>query len=523
MTPTPQGLPESLGLHSQLLDLDPSETQEWLESIDQVVDHAGQNRARYLLLSILQRARDRRVGVANLRSTDYLNTIAPDAEPTFPGDEHIERRIRAYIRWNAAIMVHRAQRPGIGVGGHISTYASAAALYEVGFNHFFRGHDAPGGGDQIYFQGHASPGIYARAFLEGRLTDSQLDGFRQELSHAGPGGGLPSYPHPRLMPDFWEFPTVSMGLGPINAIYQARFNRYLHNRGIKDTSRPAGLGLPRRRRDGRARVPRRDRRRRPRRARQPHLRRQLQPAAPRRPGPRQRQDHPGAGVVLPRRRLERHQGHLGPRMGPAAGRRHRRRPGQPDEHHPRRRLPDLQGRVRRVRPRALLRPRPPHRRDGRAPDRHRDLGPQTRRTRLSQAVRRLPGRDRAHRPADRHPGQDHQGLDARLPLRGPQLHPPDEEAHPRRPQGLPRPAVPGHPRHRPRRSHAALLPPPRRHQRAGVPARAPPRSRRLPARPQSRQANRSTCPARRRTRSHGAARAGSRSPPRWRSSGCSRT
>ena len=135
------------------------------------------------------------------------------------------------------MMVHRAQRPGLGVGGHISTYASTATLYEVGFNHFFRGHDADGGGDQIYFQGHASPGVYARAFLEGRLSESQLDGFRQEISHAGPGGGLPSYPHPRLMPDFWEFTTVSMGLGPISAIYQARFNRYLHHRGIKDTSR----------------------------------------------------------------------------------------------------------------------------------------------------------------------------------------------------------------------------------------------------------------------------------------------
>ena len=135
------------------------------------------------------------------------------------------------------MMVHRAQRPGLGVGGHISTYASTATLYEVGFNHFFRGHDADGGADQIYFQGHASPGIYARAFLEGRLSERQLDGFRQEISHAGQGGGLPSYPHPRLMPDFWEFTTVSMGLGPISAIYQARFNRYLHDRGIKDTSR----------------------------------------------------------------------------------------------------------------------------------------------------------------------------------------------------------------------------------------------------------------------------------------------
>ena len=188
------------------------------------------------MLRLLERARERQVGVPPLTTTDYINTIPPEREPWFPGDEHLERRIRAYIRWNAAIMVHRAQRPGIGAGGHISTYASSASLYEVGFNHFFRGKNHPGGGDQIYFQGHASPGMYARAFLEGRLTAAQLDGFRQELSHAGAGGGLPSYPHPRLMPDFWEFPTVSMGLGGLNAIYQARFNRYLHHRGLKDTS-----------------------------------------------------------------------------------------------------------------------------------------------------------------------------------------------------------------------------------------------------------------------------------------------
>jgi len=222
------------GLPSQLPDVDPSETSEWLESLDAVVDHAGRNRARFLMLSLLQRARENQVGVPSLRSTDYINTIPSESEPWFPGDEHVERRIRAYIRWNAAIMVHRAQRPGVGVGGHISTYASSASFYEVGFNHFFRGKDHPGGGDQIFYQGHASPGMYARAFLEGRLTEQQLDGFRQELSH--PGGGLSSYPHPRLMPQFWEFPTVSMGLGPINAIYQARFNRYLHNRGVKDTS-----------------------------------------------------------------------------------------------------------------------------------------------------------------------------------------------------------------------------------------------------------------------------------------------
>ena len=218
----------------QLVDIDPTETAEWQASFDAALENAGPVRARYLMLKLLQRAHEKQIGLSSLRNTDYLNTISPEHEPEFPGDEAIERRIRQYIRWNAAMLVHRAQRPGIGVGGHISTYASSASLYEVGFNHFFRGMDHPGGGDQIFFQGHASPGMYARAFLEGRLSENQLDGFRQEVSH--PGGGLSSYPHPRLMPDFWQFPTVSMGIGPINAIYQARFNRYLHNRGIKDTS-----------------------------------------------------------------------------------------------------------------------------------------------------------------------------------------------------------------------------------------------------------------------------------------------
>ena len=187
------------------------------------------------MLRLLERAREWQVGVPALRSTDYINTIPPEREPWFPGDEEIERRIRAFIRWNAAVTVSTANRKGLEVGGHIATYQSSASLYEVGFNHFFRGKDHPGGGDQIYIQGHGSPGIYARAFLEGRLTEQQLSRFRQEVQH-GAGNGLPSYPHPRLMPDFWEFPTVSMGLTAINSIYQARFNRYLHNRNIKDTS-----------------------------------------------------------------------------------------------------------------------------------------------------------------------------------------------------------------------------------------------------------------------------------------------
>ncbi len=224
------------GVASYLPDIDPDETGEWLESFDNLVAHAGPARARYLMLRLLERAGEKHVAIPSLTSTDYVNTIPTELEPWFPGDEGVERTFRQFIRWNAAIMVHRAQRPGVGVGGHISTYASSASLYEVGFNHFFRGHEHPGGGDQIFIQGHASPGIYARAFLEGRITAERMDGFRQEHSHAGEGGGLPSYPHPRLMPEFWQFPTVSMGLGPMNAIYQARFNHYLHDRGIKDTS-----------------------------------------------------------------------------------------------------------------------------------------------------------------------------------------------------------------------------------------------------------------------------------------------
>ncbi|MSZ77064.1 MAG: pyruvate dehydrogenase (acetyl-transferring), homodimeric type, partial [Actinobacteria bacterium] len=242
-TSTPSGTPRPVatatviheGLPTQLPDIDPDETHDWLDSFDALIEERGRGRARYVMLRLLERAREMQVGVPALRSTDYINTIPPEREPWFPGDEDVERRIRAFIRWNAAVMVSDANRKGLEVGGHIATYQSSASLYEVGFNHFFRGKDHPGGGDQIFIQGHASPGIYARAYLEGRLTEQQLLNFRQEVQH-GPGKGLPSYPHPRLMSDFWEFPTVSMGLTALNSIYQARFNRYLHNRGIKDTS-----------------------------------------------------------------------------------------------------------------------------------------------------------------------------------------------------------------------------------------------------------------------------------------------
>lgn len=215
-------------------DKDPNETNEWLDSLDSLSEHKGRGRAREIMQHLLRRSHELQLNVPLVPTTDYINTISPEDEPDFPGDEQIERTYRAWMRWNSAVLVHRAQRPDIAVGGHISTFASSASLYEVGFNHFFRGQDHPSGGDQIFVQGHASPGPYARAFLEGRLSADRLDGFRQEKSHVG--GGLPSYPHPRLLPDFWQFPTVSMGLGPINAIYQAQFNRYLENRGFKDPS-----------------------------------------------------------------------------------------------------------------------------------------------------------------------------------------------------------------------------------------------------------------------------------------------
>src|SRR5437762_7251708 len=221
------------GYSHQLPDIDPSETREWVDSLDSVVDQRGRPRARFLLARLMARAREMQVGVPAMVSSDYINTIPPEQEPWFPGDEHIERRVRAFIRWNAMAMVTRANRRYDGLGGHLSTYASSASLYEVGFNHFFHGKGDGGYGDQVFIQGHAAPGVYSRAYLEGRLTEEQLDHFRREVG----GAGLPSYPHPRRMPDFWEFPTVSMGLGPVNAVYQARLNRYLYNRELVDTSK----------------------------------------------------------------------------------------------------------------------------------------------------------------------------------------------------------------------------------------------------------------------------------------------
>ena len=222
------------GFVNQLPDIDPGETGEWLQSLDAIVDAHGKGRARFLLSKLLERARELQVSFPTTVSTPYINSIPREREPWFPGNEDIERRIRAFVRWNAAAMVIRANKHADGIGGHLSTFASSASLYEIGFNHFFHGKDDGQAGDHIHYQGHAAPGIYARAFLEGRLTTDDLDHFRREIGRGG--HGLSSYPHPRLMPDFWEFPTVSMGLGPLSAIYQARYNRYLHNRRLDDTS-----------------------------------------------------------------------------------------------------------------------------------------------------------------------------------------------------------------------------------------------------------------------------------------------
>ena len=392
----------------QLPDIDPDETEDWMQSLDQVVEQAGETRARFLVYKLLKRARQLQIGLPPLTQTRYINTISPEQEPDFPGDEAMELRIRRIVRWNAVAMVLRANTQFSGIGGHLSTYASSASLYETGFNHFFRGKDGEGSGDQIFYQGHAAPGIYARAFLEGRLTEDQLDHFRRE---GAPGVGLSSYPHPRLMPDFWEYPTVSMGLGPISAVYQARFNRYLHNRGQLDTSKSrvwAFLG------DGETDEPEslgRAQPRGPRGPRQPDLRRQLQPAAARRPGPRQRQDHPGARGGLPRRGLERHQGHLGARVGRAPGTRRRRAARPADERDPRRRVPEVQRGRWRLHPRALLRAGPAATQARRAPDRRRPREAAPGRPRLPQGLRRVQGRDRVPGRTDRHPRQDREGLD----------------------------------------------------------------------------------------------------------------
>src|SRR5262249_8148594 len=214
-----------------LPDADPQETLEWVDALEAVLDREGAQRAHFLLERLVDKARRSGAYLPYSANTAYLNTIPLHLEERCPGNYELEQRIRSYVRWNAAMIVLRASRKDLDLGGHIASFASAAVLYDVGFNHFWHAPTESHGGDLVYIQGHSSPGIYARAYLEGRLTETQLDMFRQEVD----GHGLASYPHPWLMPDFWQFPTVSMGLGPLTAIYQARFMKYLHDRGIANT------------------------------------------------------------------------------------------------------------------------------------------------------------------------------------------------------------------------------------------------------------------------------------------------
>ena len=300
-----------LGSAHDGVDSDPIETSEWIESLEAVVRGAGNERGLFLLQRLEEQAQQLGIITHVQPYSAYRNTIALENQGAYPGDLALEERITSIIRWNALAMVVRANLAYGELGGHIASYASAAEIFEAGFNHFFHAASDAHGGDLVFFQPHSAPGVYARAFLEGHLTEEHLANYRQELS----GKGLCSYPHPWLMPDFWQFPTGSMGLGPISAIYQARFMRYLEHRGLADTGDRHVWGVFG---DGEMDEPESSRGAdvcNARAARQPDLRHQLQSAAPRRSGARQRTDHPGAGVALQRRRLERDQGAMGIGLG----------------------------------------------------------------------------------------------------------------------------------------------------------------------------------------------------------------
>ena len=300
------------------VEVDPQETREWLEALDAVVASDGPQRAQFLLERVVGHAQlsGRRTGARGHDAVPEHDPAAGRASSS-GGRGARAASTQSIVRWNAIATILNANKTSSELGGHIASYQSAAVLYETGFNHFWNAPSDKHGGDLVFMQGHSSPGVYARAFLEGRIPEEQMRKFRMEVG----GGGLSSYPHPWLMPDFWQFPTVSMGLGPLMAIYQARFMKYLQGRGLAETAgrkvwafmgdgemdEPESLGAISM--AGRE-TPR-----------QPDLRHQLQPAAPRRPGARQRQDHPGARDQLPRRGLERHQDHLGLALGPAARRR----------------------------------------------------------------------------------------------------------------------------------------------------------------------------------------------------------
>ncbi len=331
-------------------DQDPQETAEWLAALDGVLTQEGPDRAHFLIEALIDKARRSGAYLPFSANTAYINTIPVDKQVKLPGDFNVEQRIRHYVRWNSMAMVLRANKD-TNVGGHIASFASAATLYDVGFNHFWHAPSAEHGGDLVFIQGHSAPGIYARAFMLDRLTPEQMDNFRQEVD----GKGISSYPHPWLMPDFWQFPTVSMGLGPLMAIYQARFMKYLHDRahvntegrtkvwcfcGDGEMDEPESMGAigmaGRENLDNLIFVV------------NCNLQRLDGPSA------RQRQDHPGAGECFPRRGLERPQGDLGPPLGSAPRARQEGHPDAPDDGSRRRRVPDVQVEGRRLRARAFL-------------------------------------------------------------------------------------------------------------------------------------------------------------------------
>ena len=388
------------------VEVDPQETREWLEALDAVVNSDGPQRAQFLLERVVGHAQLTGAAPAPAGTTPYLNTIPPQDEPPHPVDAELERRVRSIVRWNAIATILNANKTSSELGGHIASYQSAAVLYETGFNHFWRAPGEKHGGDLVYMQGHSSPGVYARAFLEGRIPEEQMRKFRMEVG----GGGLSSYPHPWLMPDFWQFPTVSMGLGPLMAIYQARFMKYLQGRGLAETAgrkvwafmgdgemdEPESLGAISM--AGRERLD--------------NLIFVINCNLQRLDGPVR-----GNGKII--QELEtnfRGAGWnvvkviWGSRWDPLLARRPRGPPAGADERGARRRLPDLQVPQRRVRARALLRRQAGAAGDGRRHERRRDLGAQPRRPRPAQGLHRLQGRVRAPRPADRDPREDDQGL-----------------------------------------------------------------------------------------------------------------
>ncbi len=387
-----------------LADANPDETREWLDALEYLLDNEGTERANFLLERLSARMAQTGARLPYTITTPYRNTIPANKEAFMPGDLFMERRIRSLIRWNALAMVMRANQSGDDLGGHIATFSSAATLYDVGFNYFFRAPTDDNPGDLIYYQGHSSPGIYARSFLEGRLDEDDLDRFRREVD----GKGLSSYPHPWLMPDYWQFPTVSMGLGPIQAIYQAHIMKYLDSRGLVpmgdrkvwaflgdgECDEPESLGVlgPRGARE----------------TRQPDFRRQLQPAAPRRTRARQRQDHSGTRRNISRCRLECDQGGLGATVGSALCQRRQRLDATAHERDGRRRVSELQSQGRRVYARALLRQVARTVEDGGEPFGRRHHAAEPRRPRSVQGVCRISRGGEPPRRAHRDSGQDRQ-------------------------------------------------------------------------------------------------------------------